>query len=666
MYASELAEKKRHLFLLVYADQTVEEALEMLASIQPPPEVIVLATPAADGWQYDMLLVERAAERLVVAEAGQTTGQVFDGALRRPAAILKPSDPVDPELMFFVVEEDGIVVGCYYPEIHPLASAGEIMGDQSEPPAGEIGGGKAFTDRDVEEVYVTGSLAGETGKGAAPGAPPAPPSPPERYLQSEFPESLVVGEEGDLAVWVTCLPDESGYLRLGASLNLATGDTLDVVVRAEVGIKLTGQSYGRITIPAGEGDSARLRIGLRAEQAGMGRLKVYCMHNGVSLGAIAVTVTIYADEAAAREAQPAYHSTQLPPITAGRAPTLTLWVFEERIEEQAAVRYLLNDAKSNQPPAEYGPLVLDEAPRERFSRYLAEVERLLRTTTAERIDDARIEMQLRGELLFQELFPPELQRVLAERQDEIESIHILSQEAWIPWEMVRLYGADAAGNLRGRYLCEYLLTRWNPDYPPQTYLSLKSIGVISPGAAEEMNMLNLLQEVGSFPNAYEVTYLPDGLSPLVIELTKGSYTCLHFSGYERSMDEKFLRSGILLEKGRRLYAQNFGGSLSACCKAHPLVFLNTCQTQPDAPHLTGLDGWANQFMAIGAAAFVGTHWSVSDQAAAAFASVFYSSLLLGQPVSAALREARKAVQEQLPTLDWLAYAGFCDPAAVQR
>jgi len=685
MYASELADKQRGKFLLIYGDQEAAQAARLLRALDPPPEIVVCAVPGDAGWRYFLIRALRARQSLKSAGQGQSAAEAFGDLLDEPADCLRASDPVSAEPRAFVIEENGLLVGCYSPPGWRISIPGVIGGwagiDLEHHMGGPITVGMRDPGRDpirrdavrpgsvAEEVhlpvfgpYIPGGV--EIGKGVETGAE-EPAS--ERYLQSEVPEGLVVGEEGDLVVWITCAPDESGSLRLNPALNLRAGETLDVVVRAEAGLKLTGQSYGRLAVPRGKGDSARLRIGMRAEHAGLGRLKVYCLHRGVPLGCIAQTVMVYADEDAARQAQSGYRAVGLAPLTERFAPTLTLWVFEERIDEQPAVRYLLHDAQSNLPPREYGPLLLDQAPRERFSLVLAEIEAMLRSTPPDRIEDAQIELQMRGEILFQELFPPELQQVLAGRQSEIESIHVLSQEAWIPWEMVRVYGVDAEGTMQGRYLCEYTLTRWNPDYLPQPELSLKSIGVVAPVGkqqAERIAGFKLLREfepLGNEPKPYQVAYLTGGLSQIVKQLSGGAHTCLHFAGYERTMDEK-LRSGLRLADGRLLYAQQFGGSLSACGKTHPLVLLDARPSTPDAPRVTGLDGWANQFMAIGAAAFVGTHWSVSEESASAFAGAFYGFLLSGKPLGVALREARRAMQD-LTTLDWLAYAGFCDPAA---
>lgn len=83
--------------------------------------------------------------------------------------------------------------------------------------------------------------------------------------------------------------------------------------------------------------------------------------------------------------------------------------------------------------------------------------------------------------------------------------------------------------------------------------------------------------------------------------------------------------------------------------------------------LTGAAGWARKFIKagvdqrerpIGAAAFVGTLWSIRDESARVFASAFYDHLLAGMTVPDAAFEARKAAG-----VTGLAYTVFADPFA---
>jgi CHAT domain-containing protein len=58
--------------------------------------------------------------------------------------------------------------------------------------------------------------------------------------------------------------------------------------------------------------------------------------------------------------------------------------------------------------------------------------------------------------------------------------------------------------------------------------------------------------------------------------------------------------------------------------------------------------------------YVGTYWPVGDESAAAFARAFYSGLLDGQSIGAALIGGRAAVQKT-ESIDWADYIHYGDP-----
>jgi CHAT domain-containing protein len=97
----------------------------------------------------------------------------------------------------------------------------------------------------------------------------------------------------------------------------------------------------------------------------------------------------------------------------------------------------------------------------------------------------------------------------------------------------------------------------------------------------------------------------------------------------------------------------------------PLIFLNACRSAGAAPEYTQMMGWAGQFTAAGAGAFVGTLWPVSSSRASAFAEVFYADLVAGNTLGAACLHARQATEDSGdPT--WLAYTTYGDPGAVAK
>jgi CHAT domain-containing protein len=81
--------------------------------------------------------------------------------------------------------------------------------------------------------------------------------------------------------------------------------------------------------------------------------------------------------------------------------------------------------------------------------------------------------------------------------------------------------------------------------------------------------------------------------------------------------------------------------------------------------LTGMGGWAKRFIEAGAACFIGSLWSVYDDAAHKFSVSFYEQVLAGATIGRAVREARQAAR-QLNNPSWLAYTVFADPLATVK
>jgi CHAT domain-containing protein len=95
----------------------------------------------------------------------------------------------------------------------------------------------------------------------------------------------------------------------------------------------------------------------------------------------------------------------------------------------------------------------------------------------------------------------------------------------------------------------------------------------------------------------------------------------------------------------------------------PLVFMNACRTDGQAPLYTRLDGWAIRFLAAGAGAFIGTLWEVTDKSASVYAQEFYRTLMSGATLGDAARNGRESIRDRPGDPTWLAYSLYGDPAA---
>jgi CHAT domain-containing protein len=95
----------------------------------------------------------------------------------------------------------------------------------------------------------------------------------------------------------------------------------------------------------------------------------------------------------------------------------------------------------------------------------------------------------------------------------------------------------------------------------------------------------------------------------------------------------------------------------------PTVFINACRSAGLSATHNRLDGWATKFLEAGAAAFIGSLWAVSDEAAREFAQELYGQLQTSASLGQAVTHARGAAASQPDDPTWLAYAVYGDPRA---
>jgi CHAT domain len=153
-----------------------------------------------------------------------------------------------------------------------------------------------------------------------------------------------------------------------------------------------------------------------------------------------------------------------------------------------------------------------------------------------------------------------------------------------------------------------------------------------------------------------------------------AYQIVHFTGHAFFDEKQPRESGLVVHDGLLTTM-----SLTSWLKLHRAVlcFVNGCETARGtdaaqggmgAENLSDLHrryniyGLAKPFLESGAY-LLGTRWNLSDRGGALFASTFYRHLLdSGAPIGKAIREARRAVQEENPgDFAWASYVYYGDP-----
>ncbi|MES2196372.1 MAG: CHAT domain-containing protein [Pseudomonadota bacterium] len=322
-----------------------------------------------------------------------------------------------------------------------------------------------------------------------------------------------------------------------------------------------------------------------------------------------------------------------------------------------------------------------------FSRdlYVAEIFKNLENAwlAADRVYDQFLaRLRAHGIVMARELLPDRVREALWRHRDAIQAIQVISEEPFIPWEL--LYVNDPKSGPKGKgFLAEWGLVRWlhNTPWPgPELVMRDDRVRFVIPnyldpalqleGAAAERQMLT-----GLFAKAQE---LP--AESLTVEkfLENKAEACdvLHFACHGEAVQQAVMVADLLMGgtdvEGAfatdRLSADQVKASLRfSATGPNQLVFINACQTGRNGSSISGkvagfVDAFLRPYSELGAGALVGALWSVNDKLAYSFAEAFYRALKDGKTLVDAAQAAREAAKDQRE-LTWLAYTVYGNPFA---
>lgn len=275
-----------------------------------------------------------------------------------------------------------------------------------------------------------------------------------------------------------------------------------------------------------------------------------------------------------------------------------------------------------------------------------------------------------GRELWHQLFNPEMRQAYRRFRDSVRTLLILSDEPWIPWEMIKPYD-DQEDLLDDEFFADrFELTRWLAgDRIVPTEIVVESLACVAltrglPQAETERRVVTDLTR--SHTGLQDASPASPSVQTLITLLEKGGIDLLHFIGhgtFDRTMPNE---AGIPLVDGSVFRPSDLHGPVrTQITKNRPMVFLNACSTGRQAWSWTGLGGWANRWVRdCGCGAFIGPHWRVRDSVGVSFAQAFYGSLARGETLGKAAKAARQAAREAVPgNPGWLAYAVYGHPNA---
>jgi hypothetical protein len=276
---------------------------------------------------------------------------------------------------------------------------------------------------------------------------------------------------------------------------------------------------------------------------------------------------------------------------------------------------------------------------------------------------------------FFEAAPPNFRDLLwhlIERGTPPRTIGIVSEEPFIPWELMVPARAKAGGGLDVRQALgvEFAVGRW-PD-PNGTSgrqrIRLSESLVIAPHYEGSRHLKHAAAEVALVISHYPgMEIRPAILETIESVLGASSTTLLHFTCH--GAEPQGMEQAIFLDDDRVFRSSQvtgLEGFVALLGRRGTVVFLNACEIGRQTPSLVGIGGFAAKFIALGAQAVIAPLWSVMDDLAFEVARAFYAETRKDptRPFADVLREIRaRAYDRASPQDTYAAYCFYGDPLA---
>lgn len=466
-----------------------------------------------------------------------------------------------------------------------------------------------------------------------------------RWLVAGMPQRAPL--MADISLVVRIAVEASGW-PAAAWFDLAALDTTDVsvLVQAPPDLVPRGPLEQVLSVPK-TGDSDPLRFPFQTRTPGLHRLQVLAFAGGTFLTELEVEVSV----------EPGGPTVDGPPQVAAidevqaRQGEVTLQV---RSDGDATVFQLLSDTYLFEPVLAQASAGDSTAAAERAIdtlRQLAQGRGPYKGGTARRW------MQETGIGLWQAAVPQLIKEQYWQLRDNITSFTIATSHDVIPWEL--LYPLRS-GSDHGFLVEQFPVLRRVFGQRRARDLAITPCTYVVSARSPE----NARQEIDSVSALLGKGDIVEDLEELLDVIAAGTCGSLHFTCHN-SFDAR--GSSITMNGGPFVPGLlNSAATQRTLAARSPLVFLNACRTASSIPEYSRMTGWAQQFMAAGAGAFIGTHWPVRSSGARTFAEACYARLHAGDPLGDAVLEARRTAGTDDPDPTWLAYTAYGDPHAIAR
>jgi hypothetical protein len=261
-----------------------------------------------------------------------------------------------------------------------------------------------------------------------------------------------------------------------------------------------------------------------------------------------------------------------------------------------------------------------------------------------------------------------------------KTIQIVSDEAFIPWELMRVSDLATPPAFPAELLCvKHNVGRWMASDSAQlgNQLHVEKIAVAASDYKSNAFSLSelpwaVVERTFLAGAPYKAEEIPLQLAKLLDFFHTGSAEIVHFSCHGGT-DVQVPDDATLYteddQKGLKASLVSAWETRSGLGRHRPLVFLNACQAAAAGTFLGIVFGWPQAFLRMGATACVAPFWKVVDEQAKDIAESFYQAVLVeqvnGKPMQLgeALRKLRAQWKEK-KSLTYLGYVLYGDPTTL--
>jgi hypothetical protein len=518
------------------------------------------------------------------------------------------------------------------------------------PPMGRGPGDPAPSGPAPEELRDDTGVA--NGDRSIPGPAPAPPAatpPAGRHLAVDLPERAPAGSRITLLVRITlATPSQGASAQLRPMDVPPEGREVTITVSAP-GLAPQGDLEQDVRVPQAA-DSDPVRFSFRVDRVGLHTVTVRAFAGGTFVGEHAVQISV--EVGAALEEGP----TQIAAMGALASEPGEVTLQVSMTDDDRYSFQLIGEALF---PVELSRRLAGN-PSDVVDAIAGEL-RAMAAGTSPFTTPALIRNRLQnlGVQLWADAVPEAIRRQYWDQAGSIRSFTVASDMDTIPWEL--LYPVDG-DNDNGFLVEQFPVVRRVYGQGRTRRLPLASAAYVvppnSPGNARDE--VELVRAV--LGDAIADQGVLDRLDQMVALLEQAP-SVLHFACHNQfnqatgsvvNLDGGPFRPGDLAMAVQR----------RGLAAASPLVFFNACRTAGEIDGFVQLMGWAKQFMAAGAGAFLGSLWAVRSSSARTFADAFYQAFVTRhQPLGVASLQARQAIATDDGDPTWLAYTVYGNPAA---